>query len=139
MLYLPSASPEPLRIQGSLVTGREIRQIVNEWRQQDIQCGYSFDPSILAQGNIQTPADLDSDDALLQRAREIVIRYQIGSTSLLQRKLKVGFSRAGRLMDVLEEQGIVGPSRDGRARDVLMTREEAGLVRPIDTPPEDDA
>ncbi len=139
MLYLPSASPEPLRIQGSLVTGREIRQIVNEWRQQDIQCGYSFDPSILAQGNIQAPADLDSDDALLQRAREIVIRYQIGSTSLLQRKLRVGFSRAGRLMDVLEEQGIVGPSKDGRARDVLMTREAAGLVRPVDTPSEDDA
>lgn len=139
MLYLPSASPEPLRIQGSLVTGREIRQIVNEWRMQDIPCDFRFDPSILAQGNIQTPADIDSDDALLLRAREIVIRYQIGSQSLLQRKLKVGFSRAGRLMDVLEEQGIVGPSRDGRARDVLMTREEAGLVRPIDTPSEDDA
>lgn len=133
MLYLPATSPEPLRIQGSLVSGKETRDIVAHWRDQDLPGAYVFEPSSHSStGNMAAPGDLDSDDELLRKARDIVIRYQIGSQSLLQRKLRVGFARAGRLMDLLEERGVVGPTKEGRARDVLISREDAGMAGPGD-------
>jgi len=127
MLFAPGSASKPVRLQGAWVTEQEIQGITDFIRgQREV----AYDHVVEGMGLPPTEAELHgggglgSDDDLLEQAADLVIRSQLGSTSMLQRKLKVGFARAGRLMDLLEEQGLVGPSLGSKARDVLVTPEE---------------
>ncbi len=125
MLLLTASSSIPRRIQGPWVAEEEIRGVVGHWKRQR-RADYVEE---LAAGEGVTPSGSsgraeDDDDDLLVVAMELVVRSQLGSTSMLQRKLRVGFARAGRLMDLLEMRGVVGPSEGSKARAVLMTPEE---------------
>lgn len=132
MLLLPGNSSVAQRIQGCWVDEEEVRKVVDFWRQQAPSVQYvsgvegEESASSNAGGHSITDGvgDDASDEALLKRAMELVVRSQMGSTSMLQRKLGVGFARAGRLMDLLEQNGIVGPSVGSKAREVLLTVEE---------------
>jgi S-DNA-T family DNA segregation ATPase FtsK/SpoIIIE len=123
MLFLHANSSKPQRIQGAWVNEKEIASIVGHCRRMG-------EPRYVEGVTAEEPAGLGSpgspggDDDLLQEALELVVRSQLGSTSMLQRKLQVGFARAGRIMDLLEQRGIVGPSQGSKPRDVLMTVEE---------------
>jgi S-DNA-T family DNA segregation ATPase FtsK/SpoIIIE len=122
MLFLHANSSKPRRIQGAWVTEKEIAAVVGHCRRQghpDYVEGVTVEDAAADAGGI-----VGDDDELLAEALELVVRSQLGSTSMLQRKLKVGFARAGRLMDLLEQRGIVGPSHGSKPRDVLMTAEE---------------
>jgi S-DNA-T family DNA segregation ATPase FtsK/SpoIIIE len=145
MLLLGPSSSAPHRIQGCWVEESEVRAIVKHWRDQaprfsddksvsvDTIAGAEPSPTIniggapSIKGSItDTPpasTDVDSDE-FFEQAMELVVETQLGSTSMLQRKLRVGFARAGRIMDILERKGIVGPSTGSKARDVLISPEE---------------
>ncbi len=134
MLLLGPASSAPSRIQGCWVSEEEVRKVAAVWKRQapDI----SFDASVqgsddAASGGTASGAGggSDDDDDLLVQAMDLIVRSQLGSTSMLQRKLKVGFARAGRLMDLLEQRGVVGPSEGSKARAVLMSVEELESTR----------
>jgi S-DNA-T family DNA segregation ATPase FtsK/SpoIIIE len=130
MLLLGPASSAPHRIQGSWVSEEEVRKVVAQWRRQAPEVTYDAhvlgtEDGASAGGGSGDAASGDADDEeLVRQAMELVVRSQLGSTSMLQRKLRVGFARAGRLMDLLEQRGVVGPSTGSKARDVLMTPEE---------------
>jgi S-DNA-T family DNA segregation ATPase FtsK/SpoIIIE len=122
MLLLTASSSQARRIQGPWADEEDIRKIVGHWRRQ---AGPSYvegvDGPDATAGALGEDAD---DDELLDSAMQLVVRSQLGSTSMLQRKLRVGFARAGRLMDLLEQRGVVGQSEGSKARTVLMTIEE---------------
>jgi len=124
LLLLSASSSVPRRIQGPWVSEEEVKQVVKFWLQQSepkYQEGVQGE-NASKQDDYDTSASLDDD--LLEKAIELVVAAQVGSTSMLQRKLRVGFARAGRLMDLLEQKGIVGPAEGSKARVVLMTKEE---------------
>ncbi|HEX6420316.1 MAG TPA: DNA translocase FtsK 4TM domain-containing protein [Acidimicrobiales bacterium] len=127
MLVLEGGSSVARRIQGAWVTEDEVRKVASVWKRQAPDV--SFDDSVQGSdddtpGGAASTGGGDDDDDLLWQAMELVVRSQLGSTSMLQRKLRVGFARAGRLMDLLEQRGVVGPSEGSKARAVLMTVEE---------------
>ena len=125
MLFAPSSISKPVRIQGAWVTEAEVRGVCECIREQrEVVYENQVEGLALPPGEGAGEHGLGDDDELLEQAAELVIRSQLGSTSMLQRKLKVGFARAGRLMDLMEERGIVGPSLGSKARDVLVTWEE---------------
>jgi DNA segregation ATPase FtsK/SpoIIIE, S-DNA-T family len=125
MLIVTASSSRPQRIQGGWVDEECVRKVVAHWRRQGGQTehivGIEGDDS---PGAARGGGDAGDDDELLAQAMELVVRSGLGSTSMLQRKLRVGFARAGRLMDLMERKGIVGPSEGSKARAVLMTVEE---------------
>jgi S-DNA-T family DNA segregation ATPase FtsK/SpoIIIE len=124
MLLVSASSSRPQRIQGAWVDVECIHRLVAHWRRQLPNPDYVDGIAGEEGGGGRAGGEVDEEDELLAEAMELVVRSGLGSTSMLQRKLRVGFARAGRLMDLLERRGVVGPSEGSKARAVLMTVEE---------------
>jgi S-DNA-T family DNA segregation ATPase FtsK/SpoIIIE len=126
MLVVTAKEPRPQRIQGAWVRETEVQAVV-EWVKKQREAQYQ-DKQVLeavaAAAAAQADEEDDEDAELIRQAMDLIVRSELGSTSMLQRKLRIGFARAGRVMDSLERMGVVGPSVGSKARDVLMTVEE---------------
>ena len=127
MLFLDPQAGTPLRAQGVLVSDEELEAVAGYWKQQAEK--NSADGTVVNEPapweELLQNSDEEDGDALVEQAVKIVRATQRASTSLLQRRLRVGYPRAARLMDELEELGVVGPSQGGgREREVLLPREE---------------
>ena len=129
MLAVTATSPKPERIQCAFVTEKEVQAVVGWVREQQRARYRDEEVFEVARKQVADEEEFDGEDPeILRRAIELVVRSQLGSTSMLQRKLRLGFARAGRVMDILEGKGIVGPTEGSKARTVLITEDELGDV-----------
>lgn len=125
LLLVTAKDPKPARIQGAWVSEEEVHAVV-DWvkKQKEAEYEDKIIQASVEKAKVEAAEEGDEDAELIRQAIDLVVRSGLGSTSMLQRKLRVGFARAGRLMDALENRGIVGPSQGSKARDVLLSVED---------------
>ena len=129
MLVVTAREPKPERIQGAWVTEAEVHRVVDFVKeQQEARYRDSEVFEVAKQREATDDAYEGEDPEIVRQAIELIVRSQLGSTSMLQRKLRIGFARAGRVMDILENRGIVGPSEGSKPRTVLVTEDELSEV-----------
>ncbi|MFT8395587.1 DNA translocase FtsK 4TM domain-containing protein [Propionibacterium sp.] len=126
-LFLPMGAANPKRVQGSWVTEAEIRDVVEKVKGQ-VEPSYRADVTAPAAGEHKVAEDIGDDLELVLEATRHIVELQLGSTSMLQRKLRIGFAKAGRIMDILENRGVVGPSEGSKPREVLVKPDDLDEV-----------
>jgi S-DNA-T family DNA segregation ATPase FtsK/SpoIIIE len=124
MLYQPPGEPRPIRLQNPLITTREVERLISHIKKQPKLPHYSLPQPAESRQSIFDVTNGGGSDELYENAKQIVVQHQQGSISLLQRRLKIGYSRAARLIDDMEEEGVVGPAEGSKPRQVFYLPED---------------